>query len=124
MFTDFSLAPNRNETKVEINGPYGVHDTLRQGFKSVRKEFTAGHPLEPVLSSTENKIKLSMMRNNYGLHMPLRHIMEQKIVGMPKRLPVLKSSSIAMDTLLGKDETIDVEDFMGGKIIGVFYTRC
>ncbi|KAK9762001.1 hypothetical protein K7432_012666 [Basidiobolus ranarum] len=94
---------------------FKVHDTLRHGFKSVASEVTAGHPLEAKLKNwdeTQTNLKLNMQRQLYGIHAPVRILMERDIVSRNQRLPVLPSSNIGLDILTGKDEHIDFEDYL------------
>jgi proteasome maturation protein len=48
----------------------------------------------------------------FGQAMPMHLEMEKFIVQTPLRLPTLQSSKLAMDTLTGRDETIDFEDYL------------
>ncbi|ORY05642.1 proteasome maturation factor UMP1 [Basidiobolus meristosporus CBS 931.73] len=99
----------------ETNNSFKVHDTLRHGFKSVASEVTAGHPLEAKLNNweeTQTNLKLNMQRQLYGIHAPVRVLMERDIVSRNQRLPVLPSSNIGLDILTGKDEHVDFEDYL------------
>ncbi|KAL0073591.1 proteasome maturation factor UMP1 [Phycomyces blakesleeanus] len=94
---------------------FGSHDTLRYGTRSIKTEVTPGHPLEHRLSQwgeTQWELKLNMARQTYGMHAPIRMMMERSLVGKHGRMPVLPSSNLHMDILMGKDETIDYEDFL------------
>ncbi|KAI8806986.1 proteasome maturation factor UMP1 [Cladochytrium replicatum] len=95
---------------------FGVHDTLRHGFRSVRAEVTAGHPLEQSerdWNATQEKMKLAMYNQSIGAHLPFRLQMEKAIVSRPTRIPVLPVSNFSLDILAGRDQTVDVEDFLG-----------
>eukprot|EP00158_Paraphelidium_tribonemae_P001237 Partr_v1_DN24149_c0_g1_i3_m70946 putative Proteasome maturation protein len=95
---------------------FAVHDTLRSGFQEVRHSLIPGHPLEKHLQSwddAQTAMKETMHSQIYGLHAPLRIRMEAKVVaGNMKRLSVLPQSHLSRDILLGRDESIDFEDFM------------
>uniref|UniRef100_UPI00398F5850 proteasome maturation protein n=1 Tax=Pristiophorus japonicus TaxID=55135 RepID=UPI00398F5850 len=96
-------------------GPYGVHDTLRHGFSSVKSELMPSHPLEVLENSfqlNQNKMNFATLRNIQGLHAPLRLQMEYKAVKQVQRLPFLMSSNIALETLQGNDECIGFEDIL------------
>ncbi|KAJ3194476.1 hypothetical protein HK101_002635 [Irineochytrium annulatum] len=96
---------------------YGVHDTFREGPRTVRSEIIAGHPLEHRLAEwepTQEKLKMNLLRRAHGLHMPIRLQMEKALLTQEtRRIPVLKSSNLALDILAGKDTSIDFEDFLG-----------
>ncbi|CAG8455701.1 2176_t:CDS:2 [Ambispora leptoticha] len=94
---------------------FGVHDTFRLGVRSINTELLPSHPLETRLDQwdqTQTNLKLTMERRIYGIHAPIRHLMERSIVSRVQRLPVLPSSNLALDILMGKDETIEFEDFL------------
>ena len=50
----------------------------------------------------------------YGPGFALRNKMEEQILSQFRRMPGLESHHVGLDTLLGLDETIDVEDYLGG----------
>ncbi|KAM8880976.1 proteasome maturation protein [Synchiropus splendidus] len=94
---------------------YGVQDSLRAGFTSVKNELLPSHPLE--LSETnfqvnKDKMNFSTLRNIQGLHAPLKLQMEYRAARQIQRLPFLQSSNLALDTLRGGDETIGFEDIL------------
>ncbi|KAI8987426.1 proteasome maturation factor UMP1-domain-containing protein [Mycotypha africana] len=94
---------------------FGVHDTLRNGIRSIKTEVLPGHPLENRLSQwgeTQWELKLNLARQAHGMHAPIKMMMERSIVEKRQRLPVLPSSNLHLNILLGKDETIDYEDFL------------
>jgi hypothetical protein len=55
-----------------------------------------------------------VMGNVYGTHLPLRLKMEMNILSQAARLPGIRSSHTGLNTILGRDETIDFEDYLGG----------
>ncbi|KAI8066436.1 proteasome maturation factor UMP1 [Gongronella butleri] len=94
---------------------FAVHDTLRNGTRSVKAEVMPGHALESRLSNwgeSQWELKLNLARQNYGLHAPIKLMMERSIVDKRTRMPVLPSSHLHSDILTGKDETIDFEDYL------------
>ncbi|XP_053312365.1 proteasome maturation protein [Spea bombifrons] len=96
-------------------GGYGVHDTLRTGFRSVQNELLPSHPLElseKNFQLNQDKVSLANLRNIQGLHAPLRLQMEFQAVKQVQRLPFLQSSNIALESLRGTDETIGFEDIL------------
>ncbi|KAF7721874.1 hypothetical protein EC973_003970 [Apophysomyces ossiformis] len=93
----------------------GGHDALRYGTRSIKTEVLPGHPLESRLEKWEEsrwEMKLNMARQAYGMHAPIKLMMEHNLVSQRQRLPVLPSSNLHLDILMGKDETIDYEDFL------------
>ncbi|CAO3692441.1 unnamed protein product [Rhizopus microsporus] len=73
------------------------------------------HPLEHRLNNWEEtqwELKLNLARQAYGMHAPIKLMMERSIVEKRQRVPVMPSSNLHLDILLGKDETIDYEDFL------------
>ncbi|KAI8908943.1 proteasome maturation factor UMP1-domain-containing protein [Gorgonomyces haynaldii] len=94
------------------SGEYGVHDTLREGFKSVRSEIVAGHELEHRLQEwdkTQLDLKLKLARDMFGLSMPLQLQMERTLVGFPRGIA---KHNLGMEILSGSD-SIEFEDFLG-----------
>ncbi|CAO3642909.1 unnamed protein product [Mucor hiemalis] len=61
---------------------------------------------------TQWELKLNLARQAYGMHAPIKMEMEKSIVEKRQRLPVIPNSNLHLDILLGKDETIDYEDFL------------
>ncbi|MBN3304154.1 proteasome maturation protein [Amia ocellicauda] len=96
-------------------GAYGVPDTLRKGFSSVKNELLPSHPLElseKNFQLNQDKMNFTTLRNIQGLHAPLKLQMEYRAARQIQRLPFLQSSNIALDTLRGNDEAIGFEDFL------------
>ncbi|KAH9931278.1 proteasome maturation factor UMP1 [Fomitopsis serialis] len=62
--------------------------------------------------ATQDNLKLTMQRNTFGLHMPMRMLMERKIVSRNPHMPALPQSNPHLDILMGRDETLDCADFM------------
>lgn len=113
---------------------------------STRKAIGSSHPLEVsqkqvrrvnLLSSTkirtsliyfltclqhfqnELSLEMTMLRNNQGLHAPMRLAMELKCADKIGRHPFLPSSSIMRDVILGREEHIGLV-FLSAFIIIVF----
>jgi len=55
------------------------------------------------------------MGNVYGTHLPMRVRIEMNILSQVQRLPGLPSHHVGLDTIMGRDETIDFEDYLGCK---------
>lgn len=66
----------------------GIHDTLRFGHRNIAHETSAAgsgghHPLQERLEKwdeTRDNLKLTMGRNVYGMGVPLRTMMERKVI--------------------------------------------
>ncbi|CEG73285.1 hypothetical protein RMATCC62417_08696 [Rhizopus microsporus] len=105
-------------TKSTLNtthAEYGGHDAFRFGIRSIKNEVMPKHPLEHRLNNWEEtqwELKLNLARQAYGMHAPIKLMMERNIVEKRQRAPVMPSSNLHLDILLGKDETIDYEDFL------------
>ncbi|KAG0249522.1 D-tyrosyl-tRNA(Tyr) deacylase [Mortierella polycephala] len=103
-------------TTVDTSNSYGLHDTMRFGMRQIATEITAKHPLENRLAEWDNtqlELKMNMARNMYGMHAPIKMAMERSLVTKargPSMLPT--RSNLGLDILMGKDETIDFEDFL------------
>ncbi|KAL1926902.1 hypothetical protein VTP01DRAFT_5232 [Rhizomucor pusillus] len=112
-----SVRPENNAKSVQdtTHNELGGHDALRYGTRSVKTEVLPGHPLEKRLEDWQEsqwELKLNMARQVYGMHAPIKMMMERDIVGKRTRLPVLPSSNLHLDVLMGKDETIEFEDYL------------
>ncbi|KXJ19511.1 proteasome maturation protein [Exaiptasia diaphana] len=97
-------------------GLYGVPDRLRTGLSNVKDQIKDSHPLEfTEMNYTKNQqaLDMRMLRNTQGLHAPLRLQMECAVTSKIQRLPCLPSSMIALDTLMGSDDSIGFEDILG-----------
>jgi len=84
-------------------------------MRSIESEVLSKHPLENRLKNweqTQTNLKFTLQRRLYGMHAPIRQLMERSIVSRVQRAPVLHSSNLGLDILTGKDETIDFEDFL------------
>ncbi|CAJ0764209.1 8843_t:CDS:10, partial [Entrophospora sp. SA101] len=106
---------NLEKSVINTTNSYGIHDTFRFGPKSIESDISPTHPLENRLKyweETQSNLKLTLHRKVYGLHAPIRQLMERSIVSKVQRFPVLESSNLGLDILMGKDETIDFEDFL------------
>ncbi|XP_075152827.1 proteasome maturation protein [Haematobia irritans] len=58
-------------------------------------------------------LHMQMLRNREGLNAPLKMGMELHAARQIGRLPFLQSSRMMEDVLLGRDEMIGFEDFLG-----------
>jgi len=93
----------------------GLHDTLKHGPRSLAAEVKTTSPIKDRLENWEaaqDNMKLNMQRNIYGMHAPVRMLMERKLVGYSPHMPALRTSNIHLDILMGRDETLECADFM------------
>ncbi|GJJ07090.1 hypothetical protein Clacol_001289 [Clathrus columnatus] len=97
---------------------FGLHDTFRYGLRSLSQDIKS-NPVESRLDKweeTQDQMKLTLQRNLFGLHMPVRQMMERKLVASTPHMPALPGfdSNIHLDVLMGRDETLHVSDIFGG----------
>ncbi|KAJ1669206.1 hypothetical protein GGF44_003920 [Coemansia sp. RSA 1694] len=92
----------------------GMQSVIGQGPRSrIDDELTKTHPLESRLSNWNNSqlsMKLHMQRKIYGLHAPLRTMMEVQAIKQTPYALNTRASRIQLDILLGRDEDFGVED--------------
>jgi len=96
-------------------GHYGVPDHMRTGFANVKSGLISSHPLETTEKNflqNQEILDFKMLRNTQGLQAPLKLKMERAVASKIQRLPCLPSSMVALDTLMGTDESIGFEDFL------------
>ncbi|EGF77787.1 hypothetical protein BATDEDRAFT_91476 [Batrachochytrium dendrobatidis JAM81] len=109
--------PNKPPQSLGENTEFGTHDTFRHGFNVMRANITQGHPLESHLEQwdqTQEQLKTTVLRNTFGIHMPLRLKMEQALIKEHIHvIPVMPSRNLALDVLSGRNDTIEFEDFLG-----------
>ena len=74
------------------------------------------HPVEAIQQDwlrTQLETKHFLMSSVYGAHLPMAMRMEMETLAKVQRLPGLPSSRVGLECLMGRDETIDFEDFLG-----------
>ncbi|KAF8588463.1 hypothetical protein K439DRAFT_634879 [Ramaria rubella] len=90
--------PSKASVK-DTSNELGLHDTLRNGPRSLAHEVKGGSVLQQRLEKweeTQDNLKLTLQRNLYGLHMPTQ-------------------SNIHLDVLMGRDEMLDTADIFGDR---------
>ncbi|KZT56319.1 proteasome maturation factor UMP1 [Calocera cornea HHB12733] len=120
MDPSFRIVPSSNPgassaSLKDTANEHGVHDTMRYGLRSLAADIKQAHPLQGRLESweaTQDNLKLNMQRNLYGLHAPVRLLMERKAVAQTPHMPAMPRSNLHLDILMGRDEALDVADFM------------
>jgi len=111
------LVPANAPVKASISdtaNSLGLHDTLKYGPRSLAEEIKSTNPMQARLENwdeTQRTLKMTMHRNVYGLHAPMRQLMERKLVSYNPHMPAVPQSNIHLDILEGHDETLDVTDF-------------
>jgi proteasome maturation protein len=107
----------------------GVHDTLRSNQSlntphNASPAFSAvasSHPLEARLSnwrSTQDALKMSMLRREFGIAEPIRRAMEVKICQEGEWRPAVlgyKGEGLHEQILSGRDASVDWEDVFNGE---------
>jgi hypothetical protein len=98
------LVPANAPVKASISdtaNSLGLHDTLKYGPRSLAEEIKSTNPMQarlenvscyplsriitslnraPQWDETQRTLKMTMHRNVYGLHAPMRQLMERKLV--------------------------------------------
>ncbi|KAF8213686.1 proteasome maturation factor UMP1 [Mycena galopus ATCC 62051] len=109
-------APKSASVKDTANS-LGLHDTMQYGPRSIAAEIKTEGGLKDRLENweeTQDNLKLTLHRNLYGMHAPMRLLMERKIVAANPHMPTLPQSNVHLDILMGRDETIEPADIFGG----------
>ncbi|KAF8203756.1 proteasome maturation factor UMP1 [Pholiota molesta] len=102
----------------------GLHDTLQYGPRSLAAEIQTEGDLRNRLESweaTQDNLKLTLERNLFGMHAPMRRLMERKIVGTLPHTLSAPQTNIHLDILMGRDETIDAADVFLGRETGPIF---
>ncbi|XP_030763561.1 proteasome maturation protein [Sitophilus oryzae] len=104
-------------------GDFGVPDLMTSGLASAKSTVENVHALQPSEQNYRQNIhgmNMSILRNNQGLHAPLRIAMELKSAKKVGHLPFLKSHNVMHDSLTGRDLEIGPEDlFNTGEFLEV-----
>ncbi|KAF8525226.1 proteasome maturation factor UMP1, partial [Hysterangium stoloniferum] len=116
-------APSKASVE-DTSNSLGLHDTLRYGPRSLANDIKGRSVLQQRLEQweeTQDQLKLTLQRNLYGLHLPVRQMMERKIVSASPHMPAMAQfhSNVHLDILMGRDEALDVADFFGGKSLNL-----
>ncbi|GJE96798.1 proteasome maturation factor UMP1 [Phanerochaete sordida] len=109
-----SSRPKAASIEDTANG-FGLHDTLTHGPRSLAAEVQTVSVAKERLENweeTQDNLKLNMQRNVYGLHAPVRQLMERSIVSFNPHMPTYRTTNVHLDILMGRDETVEPADFM------------
>ena len=101
--------------EVSVGDTYAAPAAVLGGLPSARTEVAATHPVEVISRhgrATEDQLHLAMRSIVVGSHLPMRIQMERAVVGRHERLPVLPSSRVGLDILEGKDETLEIDEYL------------
>jgi proteasome maturation protein len=137
MLQSLRIVPQKahpSQTQLETSAPSapGVHDTLRSRLGHTSTVSSSGsssnkpvalqsaHPLEARLvqwRETQDRVKMEMLRRQFGIAEPVRRGMELKITEAGEWRPAAlgRSSGVHKDILEGRDTEIGWEDVFTGK---------
>ncbi|KAF9646838.1 proteasome maturation factor UMP1 [Thelephora ganbajun] len=104
-------------TNSDTTNSLGLHDNLQYGPCSMVNQFKSHGAIKDRLENweeTQDNVRFTLMRNLYGVSLPLQIMMERKIVAKNAHMPALRQSNIHLDILMGRDESLDVSDAFGG----------
>lgn len=119
-------------TQLETSAPSapGVHDNLRSRLAQTSSapsstnsvELQSAHPLEARLvqwRETQDRMKMEMLRRQFGIAEPVRRGMELKIASAGEWRPAALggSSGVHKDILEGRDCEIGWEDVYTGRLL-------
>ena len=91
-----------------------LHD-VNVSFKSVRAELMADHPVEAMQKkfvALQEEQNLAVAGNVMGRSLPMQLIQERAAFAEIRRLPTLPSSMIALEIALGRETSLDFQDYM------------
>ncbi|GAA5954293.1 hypothetical protein JCM3765_005342 [Sporobolomyces pararoseus] len=124
-----ALVPSSTAASTSISlsntaNAHGLHDSLRHGgVRSIASEVAPQHPLQSRLSNweqTRENLHMTLERNMYGLHAPVRQMMERQLVGSsPTPLHLggfTKQSNLGLEILMNKDEEISPADVLVDRV--------
>jgi len=127
MDTSYRLVPTSTpstsaESTLDTIGPLGIHDSLRFGGPlNLAAEGHSRHPLQTRLErweETQDNLKLKLQKDLFGIHAPVRKLMERKLVSEDPHFPILgrgPMNDLHLDILMGKDDILDVGDVLIGR---------
>jgi len=114
------LVPKKSDKVATISdtaNSFGLHDTLNYGPRSLAAEVKSTGGIKDRLENweeTQDMTKLTVLRNTYGMHAPMRLLMERKIVNSLPSFSGSPQSNLHLDILMGRDELIEPADvFLG-----------
>lgn len=90
MTVNFGVPLVKKTSEIDLSvtsGPYGTHDTLRNGFFSASHTLAPKHPLQTSLASieqVEETRKMFIAKSTLGSHIPLRLKLEKEIANSVK----------------------------------------
>ncbi|KAI5120238.1 hypothetical protein M0805_000052 [Coniferiporia weirii] len=117
--SSFRIVPGSSDKTASVqdtSNSLGLHDTLQYGLRSLATEARSQSDLKQRLDNdgkweeTQEELRLTLQRNIYGVHAPVRLMMERKIVSTNMHMPALSRSNLHLDILMGRDEMLDFGD--------------
>ncbi|KAG6886723.1 hypothetical protein C0992_002669 [Termitomyces sp. T32_za158] len=122
MESSYRIVPanaNKSASVQDTANSLGLHDTLRYGPRSLAAEVQTESNLRNRLENweaTQDNTRLTLQRSTYGLHAPMRLLMERKIVtqGTNPFTAAMSPSNLHLDILMGRDNALEPADvFLG-----------
>ncbi|KAF8167857.1 proteasome maturation factor UMP1-domain-containing protein [Crassisporium funariophilum] len=108
---------SKSASTQDTSNSLGLHDTLQYGPRSLAAEVQSEGGLKGRLENweaTQDNLKLTLERNLYGMHAPMRRLMERRIVANTSHMPGAPQTNLHLDIMMGRDETIEPADvFLG-----------
>lgn len=95
------------------------NDQLRCGVRSLQHESLQRHPVDTQQTNADREwnSKLDHVRRIHGSALAMRLAGERQMFCQSHRMPGIKSSKIALETLMGEDSTIQFSDFLNDATI-------
>ncbi|KAF5355658.1 hypothetical protein D9756_003975 [Leucocoprinus leucothites] len=124
MESSLRLVPKSSEKFASVSdtaNSLGLHDTLTYGPRNLATEVKSTGGLKDRLENweeTQDMTKFTMLRNTFGMHAPMRLLMERKLVNSAPSFPGIPQSNLHLDILMGRDELIEPADIFLGMETG------
>eukprot|EP00041_Stephanoeca_diplocostata_P017805 m.367153 g.367153 ORF g.367153 m.367153 type:complete len:148 (+) comp20824_c0_seq2:157-600(+) len=96
-------------------GPHGVNDTLREGLKFAKDSVRPKHPVERAQDAYiqhQEEMNMAIAGSVVNRSLPTMVRNERAALAQMRRLPVLHSSMVALEISLGRESTLDFEDYL------------
>ncbi|KAF4623283.1 hypothetical protein D9613_002022 [Agrocybe pediades] len=120
MESSLRIVPARSQKSATVQdtaNSLGLHDTLKYGPRNLATEVQSSGGIKSRLENweaTQDNLKLTLERNTFGMHAPMRRLMERKIVGSTPFTISAPQTNLHLDILMGRDETISPADIFLG----------
>ncbi|GAA6009121.1 hypothetical protein JCM11491_005757 [Sporobolomyces phaffii] len=117
-----ALASSTSISLSSTANAHGLHDSIRHGgVRSIASEVAPQHPLQSRLSNweqTRENLHMTLERNMFGLHAPVRQMMERQLVAQsPTPIHVgsggfTRPSNLGLDILMNRDDELSPGDVL------------